>query len=138
MARRKFFKTWKKKAKQILHHYLLRMIKIKKKCFGERFYIYCVKTDIRPPSSDLIIILDNKDINKPSPPSFHTNIVMKNKNIKNTKNKGDLKNLQPSYSKSLFSSINKNILDGPLFKSSIFPKIERPVKRRKKAVPKYK
>ena len=66
---------------------------MEEKYFRKKFYIYYIKTNIRPPFFNPIIILDNKDINKLFPPFFHTNIVMENEGIKNIKNKKNLKNL---------------------------------------------
>ena len=138
MTRREFFKTWEEKIKRVFRCCLLKIIEIKKECFGERSYIYYMKIGIRPPSPNPIIILDNKGINKLSPPSFCTDIMMEDKNIKDIKNKGDLKDLQLSYLESSLSSINKNILDGLLSESNISPRIERLIKRRKRAVPEYR
>ena len=67
-------------------------MEIEKECFKEKFYIYYIKIDIRPPSPNPIIILDNEDINKSFPLFFYINIIMENKDIKNIKNKKDLKN----------------------------------------------
>ena len=96
-----------------------------------------MKINIRSLSSNPIIILNNKGIDKLSPPSFYINMVIENEGIKNIEDKGNLKNLQLSYSESPLFFVNKNVLDDSLFKSSISPRIERLVKRRKKAIPEY-
>ena len=93
MARWEFFKAWEEKAKQILHYYFSRIMEVEEECFGERSYIYYIKTDIRPLSSNPIIISDNKDINKPSPLSFYIDIIIEDKSTKDTGDKGDLKDL---------------------------------------------
>ena len=111
---------------------------MEKKCFKKKFYIYYIKIGTRSPFFNLIIILDNKDINKLSPPSFYINIVMENKNTKNIKDKKNLKNLQLSYLKFPLSFINKNILNNPLSKSNISSRTEKPAKRKKKIILKYK
>ena len=111
---------------------------MKEKYFKKRFYTHCIKTNTKPPSSNPIIISDNKDINKPSSLSFYADMVMEDKNTKNTKNKEDLKNLQLSYSKSPLSSVDENVLNNPSSKSNVSPRTERPAKRRKKTVLKYK
>ena len=59
---------------------------------------------------------------------------MEDENIKNIKNKEDLKNFQLSYLKSSLSSVNKNVLNNLLFKFSIFLRIERLTKRKKRII----
>ena len=68
-------------------------MEVEEECFGEKFYIYYIKISIRPPSSNPIVILNNKGINKLSLPFFYINIIMEDKGTKNTKNKKNLKNL---------------------------------------------
>ena len=68
-------------------------MEVEEKCFREKFYIYYIKIGIRSFSPNPIIILNNKGINKLSPPSFYINIIMKNKGTKDIKNKRNLKNL---------------------------------------------
>ena len=68
-------------------------MEVEEKYFKKKSYIYYMKIGIRSPFPNLIIILNNKDINKLFPPSFHINMMMKNKGIKDTKNKENLKNL---------------------------------------------
>ena len=111
-------------------------MEVKEECFGERFYIYYVKIDARPSFSDPIIILDNKGIDKLSPLSFYADMIMEDKSIEDTKNEGNLKNLQLSYLKSPLSSVDENVLNNLLFESSISPRTERPIKRRKRVIPK--
>ena len=55
--------------------------------------MYYIKTSARPPFPNPIIILDNENINKSSPPSFYANVVIEDEDIEDTKNKGDLKDL---------------------------------------------
>ena len=109
-------------------------MEIKKECFKKKFYIYYIKISIKPPFPNFIIILDNKDIDKLSPPSFYINVMIEDEGIKDIKNKEDLKDFQLSYLKSLLSSINKNILNGLLFKFNISPRTERLIKRRKRII----
>ena len=64
---------------------------MEKECFRKRFYTYYIKINIRSFFPDLIIILNNKGIDKSFPPSFYTDVVMENKNTENIKNKKNLK-----------------------------------------------
>ena len=92
MACWEFFKVWKEKIKWILCYYLLRMMEMEEEYFGERFYIYYIKIDVRFFFFNFIIILDNKDINKLFSLSFYIDIMMEDEGIEDIENEGNLKN----------------------------------------------
>ena len=68
-------------------------MEVEEKCFKKKFYIYYIKINVRPPSSNLIVILNDKGIDKLFPLFFYTDVVMEDKDIKDIKDEEDLKDL---------------------------------------------
>ena len=66
-------------------------MEMEEECFRKRFYIYYIKINIRFFFFNPIIILNNKSINKLFSLSFYINIIIENESIKDTGNKGNLK-----------------------------------------------
>ena len=88
-----FFKAWEEKVKQIFCCCFSRMMEMEEECFREKFYIYYIKIGVRSLSSNPIVILDDKGINKLFFLFFCTDVVMENEGIEDIEDEKNLKDL---------------------------------------------